>query len=439
MSLTDLTEADFRERNRIATEQWDAAQIEWPALLAIGLDLQERSGYLTDIASLHARTLQRCGAVHSVRWRIKDPEHLLAKIVRKRARKSAKYAPIDASNYIHIVTDLIGLRALHLFKSEWQAIHQFVIAHWEQVEEPVAYLREGDQNEVRAAYEQAACRTEDHDQGYRSVHYLVASQPQRDKIIAEIQVRTIFEEAWSEIDHRVRYPNFSDDPVVCGFLDTFNRIVGSADELGSFVQTLARVVGAQENEREKARSDADQHLRKIEELATELSKEKQRTDATAPLLKELASEAQALRNTAVGRVSDSAGTWLFRDLRKAIEADRRMLEATRALAIPDSTLRAMTKAAKLEADAQKAFKQVAELDKARSALYLDRTQDKSLTDALRVIRESDLTFSKAGEQFLATYVPVKTEYSRASPSKQEARPAEQLESPPELDANADDD
>jgi hypothetical protein len=61
----------------------------------------------------------------------------------------------------------------------------------------------------------------------------------------ELQVRTIFEEGWSEIDHRIRYPRQSDNPYLANFLAIFNRLAGSADEMGTFIKALAGHVTAQ--------------------------------------------------------------------------------------------------------------------------------------------------------------------------------------------------
>jgi len=36
------------------------------------------------------------------------------------------------------------------------------------------------------------------------VHYLLVMQPTKQRYLCELQVRTIFEEGWSEVDHRIR-------------------------------------------------------------------------------------------------------------------------------------------------------------------------------------------------------------------------------------------
>jgi hypothetical protein len=57
--------------------------------------------------------------------------------------------------------------------------------------------------------------------------------------ITELQVRTVFEEGWSEIDHQVRYPVVTNAPLLEQFVTIFNRLAGTADEMGSFLKALS--------------------------------------------------------------------------------------------------------------------------------------------------------------------------------------------------------
>jgi len=61
--------------------------------------------------------------VHSVKYRIKEPEGLIAKIIKKKLEEPNR--EITSQNYFHQITDLIGVRALHLFKDHWPFIHRF--------------------------------------------------------------------------------------------------------------------------------------------------------------------------------------------------------------------------------------------------------------------------------------------------------------------------
>ena len=57
--------------------------------------------------------------------------------------------------------------------------------------------------------------------------------------MVEIQVRTILEEAWSEIDHIIRYPYEDGKKALPPYLLFLNRLLGNADEMGSFIKLLS--------------------------------------------------------------------------------------------------------------------------------------------------------------------------------------------------------
>ncbi|MEP4099511.1 RelA/SpoT domain-containing protein, partial [Paraglaciecola sp.] len=199
----ELTLEEFIKRNNITAEDWNESLVEWDTLREIGLDHFSKLEQRKETAELFARIIQRCKKVHSVRWRVKDPEHLMEKIVRKTLETSDSYNPqyndIDKNNYHEIVTDLVGVRALHLFKDDCFEIDEYLREIWNTKETPVYYVRGGD--ETGDGLERFDIKQ--HPAGYRSIHYVFESQPLNQKIYSEVQVRTIFEEGWSEIDHKV--------------------------------------------------------------------------------------------------------------------------------------------------------------------------------------------------------------------------------------------
>lgn len=270
----------FLTDNRINQEIWGRASIDWKNLQEIAADHESQLESLRDSAEFFARVIQRFPGVHSVRWRIKDKYHLLEKIIRKRAENNEKYSEINSSNYFEIVTDLIGLRALHLFKDECFAIDRDLRNTWTTTEKPTAYVREGDPEDMTARFQEGDFEVKKHPAGYRSVHYVCSTKPLRRKVFAEIQVRTIFEEGWSEIDHRVRYPNFSDDQLVSYFLTIFNRMAGSADEMGTFVQDLAGTRRQFDYQLSDANRQKEEALSAVEKILAEL-KEKENQGAEA--------------------------------------------------------------------------------------------------------------------------------------------------------------
>ncbi|HHX8679534.1 TPA: RelA/SpoT domain-containing protein [Vibrio alginolyticus] len=274
--MSELEFSTFLQKQNLTQDQWDKANIEWVALENIADNFESRKNELEQAATSISAILQKQKSVHSVRWRVKDTAHLLAKIVRKRAEGEQKYADIDATNYDVKITDLVGVRVLHLFKEDWAAIQQFIDDSWHKEEGPIAYHRQGDKLEQ---YEILGCETKEHDAGYRSIHSIITNRLQKREIKIEIQVRTVFEEGWSEIDHQVRYPNFSDNEIVAYFLNIFNGLSGFADEMGTFVKKLAKEISINEklavgheqicNELDSAENEKKQQMRQLEELAKE--------------------------------------------------------------------------------------------------------------------------------------------------------------------------
>lgn len=149
---------------------------------------------------------QQTHAIHSIKSRIKDPDHLLEKI----ARKQEAGKEINESNLWTAVTDLIGVRLLHLHQDQFEEIHRLIMnqiemKEWRLLEAPKAFSWDP---EISARYEALGIKTEIRETYYTSVHYVIAPDNNNPTpTCCEIQVRTLFEEAWGEIDHAINYPH----------------------------------------------------------------------------------------------------------------------------------------------------------------------------------------------------------------------------------------
>ncbi len=285
--MTDRASLDqktFLKRYRLAAKDLESAEVTWAALEAIYRHHLSRSDQLQKTADYIMGRLREVAVVHSVKVRVKHPEHLIEKIIRKRLAN--ELPDITVETYPSAITDLIGLRALHLFKGDWLPIHEFVKNNWELQEQPIAFIREGDSDTIRRAFENAGCRVTVHPFGYRSLHYLLSSRPALETHVAELQVRTLFEEAWSEVDHRVRYPRESDNVYLADFLNLFNRIAGSADEMGTFIQALSQYVAQQEVQQAQTERQLKETISQLKVSETEK--------------KRLADQVDSLRKSAVG-------------------------------------------------------------------------------------------------------------------------------------------
>lgn len=295
--MFELTREQFLEKKRISEEVWEKSGCDWAVLRAIADDHVASHESLVATAELFARTLQRMDAVHSVRFRVKDVEHLLEKIVRKCAEDEPKekYKAISVDNYHQVVTDLVGIRALHLFKDDCFAIDESIRREWRLYEEPVAYVRVGDSAEFRKELSDHGLQVQDHKAGYRSVHYVATTRPGKREVLVEVQVRTIFEEGWSEIDHTVRYPNFTDDPLIEYFLTIFNRIAGAADEMGGFVKLLSAYSVESSVKQSAIEKERDNAIASMEEALQEAQTTAKQSADQRKLLDKLTQEVGRLR------------------------------------------------------------------------------------------------------------------------------------------------
>jgi len=166
--------------------------------------------------------------LHSIRSRLKDEDHLRDKL----RRKSTDGKSIQPQDLLEKITDLAGIRLLHLHQSQANEIHYVIMQQlkrgdWSLYEEPVAYTWDP---ESKGFFENLNIRTELKESYYTSIHYVL--KPRDDSpLCCEVQVRTLFEEAWGEIDHAINYPHKSPAIVCREQLLVLSRLVGAASRL----------------------------------------------------------------------------------------------------------------------------------------------------------------------------------------------------------------
>lgn len=143
--------------------------------------------------------------IHSLKSRMKDPEHLKDKL----ERQNAKGKEITKENLFAEITDLIGVRVLHLHQEQFTEINLAIQkkidnGDWIFKEEPKALTWDP---ESKVFYEKLGITTELRETLYTSIHYVIQPNNPKAFVTCEIQVRTLFEEIWGEIDHAINYPH----------------------------------------------------------------------------------------------------------------------------------------------------------------------------------------------------------------------------------------
>jgi ppGpp synthetase/RelA/SpoT-type nucleotidyltranferase len=150
--------------------------------------------------------------VHSIKYRLKDPEHLKNKLLRKfcTAKDNRKEFEISRSNLFLKINDLIGFRIIHLYTKQIDEINKLltkILTEYslEIIEGPIAKTWD---LESKSYFTEIGMQVEDSPSLYSSVHYVAISSREKEKlnITFEIQVRTLAEELWGEVDHKLNYP-----------------------------------------------------------------------------------------------------------------------------------------------------------------------------------------------------------------------------------------
>lgn len=186
--------------------------------------------------------------VHSLRWRLKDPAHLRDKLERKvrEAKIVGKSFDITPDNLLFKVNDLAGIRILHLHTSQIVDIDREITNLFGEYKYKIvekAKARTWD-DEYRDFYKSVGIRTVNSPKMYTSVHYVVAPNA-RTKVTCEIQVRTLAEELWGEVDHSMNYPHECDVQTCREQIKVLARITSSCSRLVDSIYESAK--GADEH------------------------------------------------------------------------------------------------------------------------------------------------------------------------------------------------
>lgn len=169
-----------------------------------------------------------------------------AKTVESFARKAATPAEghPDAPKYpepLRQITDLSGVRVITFSPRAVSEVGQLIEQEFEIVEK----------------VDHSAARLQAEQFGYQSVHYIVRLSPGRKRLpeyeryrdlVAEIQVRTVLQHAWAEIEHDIQYKSSSTIPTqirrrfmaLAGMLELADREFQAIQEDDTLLRQTAR-------------------------------------------------------------------------------------------------------------------------------------------------------------------------------------------------------
>ncbi len=175
--------------------------------------------------------------IYAVKSRVKDLDHLLDKVKRKEDEKNIV---IDDSNFLEEITDLGGVRVLHLYQNQFEHIHEFIMSQvklneFRLKEKPIAYTWDPESSEYFGRFNIDIRIKPSY---YTSIHYLLQPANHLNNVCCEVQVRTLFEEIWGEIDHSLNYPTPSQSVVCKEQLKVLAKLVSTGSRLADSIFRL---------------------------------------------------------------------------------------------------------------------------------------------------------------------------------------------------------
>jgi len=150
---------------------------------------------------------------HTIIYRIKDELRLIEKINRLNEELAAGVPSIMEKNYHSRVGDLLGIRIICLRLSDVEKVEAYLKLLSE--ENILSFVKGPDRKRSFVLPVNPGDSIPDNIglgySGYSSIHYQIELGENSDAplgvkgLLFELQLRTILEEAWSEIDHKYRY------------------------------------------------------------------------------------------------------------------------------------------------------------------------------------------------------------------------------------------
>lgn len=235
-----VDQVNIRDSDAIISDDAEAVNV---AAHEARMQYETELGLYEDFALSVASVLEKClEAEHiktqSISHRAKDPDEF----ERKAARPMPGTATAKYSHPLTQITDKAGVRVITYFLRNVDEVARIISDEFEVTERVLKASDEPDRF------------------GYTSLHFLVKYSDSRTRLaeyrrftglVAEIQVRTVLQHAWAEIEHDIRYKSPSLLP------EAVSRRFGS---LAGLIEIADREFQAIEDEDRALREDARRNL-----------------------------------------------------------------------------------------------------------------------------------------------------------------------------------
>ena len=175
--------------------------------------------------------------IHFIKYRVKNPKSLANKL----ERLALKGQTIDETNLFKEVRDLAGVRIIHLHADQIEDLHPRILGilkeqEYQLIGKPVANCWDVDYEEL---FDRIGLQVQRQTSMYTTVHYDVLAH-ESSGIACELQVRSLADEVWGEVSHRVNYPEESPSEACRDQLKVLARLTSGC---GRLVDSIFRTHG----------------------------------------------------------------------------------------------------------------------------------------------------------------------------------------------------
>ncbi|ACF45133.1 RelA/SpoT domain protein [Prosthecochloris aestuarii DSM 271] len=198
---------------------------------------KELEAVLRDLDDECVKARENGVPIYLTKGRVKTLDSLYLKTKRK------------GDDYLDI-TDIAGFRVLCLFEKDLLSVHEFllrlfnrdyvakkcIVYNWDELSPFYSELI----RRAESVYKRITFPIERKDKisGYRSIHYLVEKETRSRVFKMEVQLRTIAQDVWGEIEHEIAYKKASVRPYVKESVRLLAKDLQNIDDLFSHLRNI---------------------------------------------------------------------------------------------------------------------------------------------------------------------------------------------------------
>ena len=243
--------AKFIETYALAEQDLEGTGLSWDLLAQVYTQHEKQKNdryWDADIIRPLEYHLQHFihSGVHFIRTRVKSPERCVLRLIIQamEARRNNRELHVNLENYTAFLPDLIGTRLVYLFEPDWKRIHQGIMKKYGSLmkEDPVAFVGQTDPELFKGNYTEVDPKlsVQAHPYGGRHIeYYLTYRSPALDRSYpVELQVKSIYEEACTEVSSRLWVPRRDYSPFIDNNLKILRELSEQANRLATSTQIL---------------------------------------------------------------------------------------------------------------------------------------------------------------------------------------------------------